>query len=69
MVFHIIQLEHFLKEQAIELEGKSVSSEAAKIYAEKMLKIIPKELPEIAKKMKMIFLLQDYLNSPYYTFI
>lgn len=49
------QLEHFLKEQAIELEGKSVSSEAAKIYAEKMLKIIPKELPEIAKKMKNNF--------------
>ena len=49
------QLERFLKEQSKILEGKHVSTKEAKIYAEKILKIIPKELPEIAKKMKVNF--------------
>ena len=46
------QLERFLKERSTILEGKTVSATAAEIYAEKILKIIPEELPEIAKKMK-----------------
>ena len=55
------RLERFLKEQSKILEGKHVSTKEAEVYAEKILKIIPKELPEIAKKMKDNF--QKYRRS------
>ena len=46
------KLDAYFKEQAAELDGKTLSIEDAKIHATKLINALPKTLPELSSKMK-----------------